>query len=72
VPVALWTALAAAGHAHGPRAVIGVVLGAVLVIVLSWHTARRFGGMTGDVLGAAAELATTAVLVALATGQTGW
>jgi adenosylcobinamide-GDP ribazoletransferase len=72
VPVALWTALAAAGLALGPRAVIGVVLGAVLVIVLSWHTARRFGGMTGDVLGAAAELATTAVLVALATGQTGW
>jgi adenosylcobinamide-GDP ribazoletransferase len=68
VPAAWWTALAAAGLALGPRAAIGVVLGAALVIALSWHTARRFGGMTGDVLGAAGELATTAVLVALSTG----
>jgi adenosylcobinamide-GDP ribazoletransferase len=45
-----------------------VVLGVALVVALSWHTARRFGGMTGDVLGAAGELATTAVLVALSTG----
>ncbi len=43
-----------------------VVLGAAVVVALSWHTARRFGGMTGDVLGAANELATTAALVALA------
>jgi adenosylcobinamide-GDP ribazoletransferase len=68
VPAAWWTALAAAGLALGPRAVIGVALGAALVVALSWHTARRFGGMTGDVLGAAGELATTAVLVALSTG----
>jgi adenosylcobinamide-GDP ribazoletransferase len=45
-----------------------VALGATLVVALSWHTARRFGGMTGDVLGAANELATTAALVALAIG----
>jgi adenosylcobinamide-GDP ribazoletransferase len=63
-----WTALAAAGLALGPRAAIGVVLGAAVVVALSWHTDRRFGGMTGDVLGAAGELATTAVLVALSTG----
>jgi adenosylcobinamide-GDP ribazoletransferase len=68
VPAAWWTALAGAGLALGPRAAIGVVLGAALVVALSWHTARRFGGMTGDVLGAANELATTAVLVALSTG----
>jgi adenosylcobinamide-GDP ribazoletransferase len=69
VPAAWWTALAAAGLALGPRATIGVALGAALVVALSWHTARRFGGMTGDVLGAASELATTAVLVALASGR---
>lgn len=65
VPVAWWIALAAAGLALGPRAAVGVALGAALVIALSWHTTRRLGGMTGDVLGAANELATTAVLVAL-------
>lgn len=65
-PVAWWAALAGAGLALGPRAAAGVVLGAALVVGLSWHTARRFGGMTGDVLGAANELATTAVLLALA------
>jgi adenosylcobinamide-GDP ribazoletransferase len=68
VPVAWWTALAAAGLALGPRAAVGVALGAALVVALSRHTARRFGGTTGDVLGAANELATTAVLVALAAG----
>lgn len=67
VPAAWWAALAAAGLALGLHATIGVVLGAALVVTLSWHTARRFGGMTGDVLGAACELATTAVLVALTT-----
>jgi adenosylcobinamide-GDP ribazoletransferase len=67
VPAAWWTALAAAGLAIGPRAAIGVALSALLVIALSWHTARRFGGMTGDVLGAANEVATTVVLVALST-----
>jgi adenosylcobinamide-GDP ribazoletransferase len=65
VPVAWWTALAAAGLALGLRAAVGVALGAALVIALSWHTTRRFGGMTGDVLGAANELATTATLVTL-------
>jgi adenosylcobinamide-GDP ribazoletransferase len=66
VAVAWWTVLAAAGLTLGPRAMVGVALGAAVVIALSWHTARRFGGMTGDVLGAANELATTTALVALA------
>jgi len=37
--------------------------------VLSAHTRRRFGGVTGDALGAATELATAVVLVVLATGH---
>ena len=51
----------------GPEGLLAVLLGAAVVVALSWHTARRFGGMTGDVLGAASELATTAALVVLAT-----
>lgn len=68
VAVVWWVVLAAAGFGlAGVRGVVAVALGAVLVIGLSWHTARRFGGMTGDVLGAASELATATALVALAT-----
>ena len=69
VPALWWVALAAAGHGlAGLRGVLAVALGAAVVVALSRHTARRFGGMTGDVLGAATELATTAALVVLAAG----
>lgn len=68
---AWWLVLAAAGFAlAGARGVIGVAVGAGLVMVLSRHTTRRFGGMTGDVLGAASELATLVALVALTTSGT--
>ena len=69
VAPAWWLALAAAGFPGlGWRAALAVAVGAAGVALLSHHTARRFGGVTGDVLGAGSELATTAALVVLATG----
>ncbi|MFC7533430.1 adenosylcobinamide-GDP ribazoletransferase [Actinoplanes sp. GCM10030250] len=50
---------------QGPAAV-AVALLAVLVLVR--HSVRRFGGLTGDILGAAVELATTVTLVTLTLG----
>jgi len=63
-----WTALAVASFfvvPHGPF-VVAVALGVVLLLVR--HTKKRFGGITGDVLGAACELATLVVLVGCALG----
>lgn len=42
---------------------VAMLVATGLVLALVSHTRRRFGGVTGDVLGAASELATTAVLV---------
>ena len=53
-------------RARGPARRAGRRAGRAVVAALSWHTARRFGGMTGDVLGAASELATLTALVVLA------
>jgi len=67
-----WTALAAVAVLAVPgrpwQGPLGVLVAAALVMVLSAHTARRFGGVAGDVLGAASELSVTAVLVVLAFG----
>lgn len=73
VVAAAWTAvLLIAGVALVPgrpwQGVAAVALAAGAVAALSWHTARRFGGVTGDALGAAGELATTVVLAVCALG----
>lgn len=58
-----WVVLAAAAVPLGWRAVVAVAVAFALVWLLVKHTGKRFGGITGDVLGAAAEIALLAVLV---------
>ena len=66
---AWWLLLAAAGLAVVPgrpwQGPLAVAVAAAVVVGLSRHTRRRFGGITGDVLGAANELAVAAALVVL-------
>jgi adenosylcobinamide-GDP ribazoletransferase len=66
VPVLWWFALTAAAVFAVPgRPWLGplaVVLALAVVLLLVRHVQRRFGGITGDVLGAACELSTLTVL----------
>ncbi|GLY93314.1 adenosylcobinamide-GDP ribazoletransferase [Actinoplanes sp. NBRC 103695] len=62
VAVAAWWAVPGRPW-QGPAAVLAALL---VVVLLLHHAVRRFGGVTGDVLGACVELATTLTLVGLA------
>jgi len=78
VLITLFTVAAAAVAVALSAAVIGVPLGWTLPLavvaglaaawVLQRHAVRRLGGITGDVLGALAEVATTVTLVVAAMG----
>ncbi|RKT82507.1 adenosylcobinamide-GDP ribazoletransferase [Saccharopolyspora antimicrobica] len=61
---AWWLALfAVAAIAVDWHTAIAVAAAAALLLAFTHHVRRRFGGITGDVLGAASELATTVVLI---------
>jgi adenosylcobinamide-GDP ribazoletransferase len=56
---------------HVLRTGLGVLVGLLLAWALARHALRRIGGLTGDVLGALCEVATTGCLVVLASGVWG-
>lgn len=72
VPVAWSAILLVAGLVAVPgrpwQGTLAVAAAALVIVATSVHTHRRLGGVTGDVLGAAAELSTTVILAICALG----
>ncbi|MGH3870653.1 MAG: adenosylcobinamide-GDP ribazoletransferase [Pseudonocardiaceae bacterium] len=70
VPVAWSVALLAGALLAVPgrlwQGPLAVALAALLTVALSAHTQHRFGGLTGDTLGATSELTTTVILTTCA------
>jgi adenosylcobinamide-GDP ribazoletransferase len=58
-------------HEQVIRTVLGIAVGLGLAWLVGRHALRRVGGLTGDVLGALCEIATTGCLVVLASGVFG-
>jgi adenosylcobinamide-GDP ribazoletransferase len=65
VLTALALALVIALAVLGVRGVVVFALAAAATVVLGWFYTRRLGGVTGDVLGAAIEIAELVVLLTL-------
>jgi adenosylcobinamide-GDP ribazoletransferase len=59
---------AATGDPLGWTLPLAVVAGLAAAQVVQWHAVRRLGGITGDVLGALAEIAATVTLAVAAMG----
>ncbi|WP_424705492.1 adenosylcobinamide-GDP ribazoletransferase [Kitasatospora acidiphila] len=66
--VTVLTAGAVALAGRHPRYALALILGQLVAVVLLRRCVRRFGGITGDVLGALVETAAMAALAALALG----
>jgi adenosylcobinamide-GDP ribazoletransferase len=66
IPVVLTVAVLAAAFPLGIMVAVGVAAGLAVSLVLTALAVRRFGGITGDVLGALVEVATAACLLVTA------
>ncbi|WP_040884011.1 adenosylcobinamide-GDP ribazoletransferase [Janibacter sp. HTCC2649] len=69
VVAALLSAAVAASRLSPAAGVVAVVLAAVAVGILLRTCRRVFGGVTGDVMGAAIEVAFTVILIVLSSGR---